>query len=137
MRPLWDNPPSSYRTEKHLYSNCCLLRFFYLYTLPEHKDAGEFIQITFKQNSFLLTDFYNRFFILFFVILAFLPSLIYYYYIFLRFFLIFLVLWHFRSIPSFLFHNCCVFCSCFYFFAWCFAFTSQNQHTNTIQTDRR
>lgn len=134
MRPFLDNPPSSYRTEKHLYSNCCLLST--CYTLLNQKDAGGFIQITFKQNSFLLTDFYNRFllfyslfFILIYIFLCYPGSLLLYiyYYIFLRFgfFFVSLVLWHFRSILFFHFH------SVMYFFLWCFAFTSEKS-TQTI-----
>lgn len=135
MRPFWDNPPSSYRTEKHLYSNCCLLST--CYTLLKQKDAGGFIQITFKQNSFLLTDFYNRFLFFYFILLFLFcyPGSLHshiYYYIFLRFgfFFCFPCFMTF-SFNSF-FHSVMFFSSVLY--AWCLMLCLHFRKINTNNT---
>lgn len=134
MRPLLDNPPSSYRTEKKTFVLQLLLASFL--TLVHFARAQRCWLDSFKSRSSKI-HFYWQIFI---TVSLFFYSLFYWLfslrlYIIITFSYVFFVLWHFRSIP-FSFHNCCVFCSVF--FAWCFAFTSQNQHTQyTMKTDRR
>lgn len=140
MRPFLDNPPSSYRTEKHLYSNCCLLSLLATLLLKQKCMLVD----SFKSRSSKI-HFYWQIFITVFLLFSYFGSLLFttldiYYYIFLRFFrVIFLCVFS-------LFYD--IFVQFFYFFPWCVLvffipwclclhFSRINSKQYTMQTDRR